>query len=78
MHRAFPASPIFPGFIINTLVYAAIWFGVLFGPGFVKRTIRKKRGRCITCGYDLRGHARDAECATTCPECGRETPAAYR
>jgi len=54
--RALPLRPIFPGFIINTLFYAAIWFGVLFLPGIAKRAIRRKRGRCVKCGYDLRGH----------------------
>jgi len=60
-----PLRPIFPGFIVNTLFYAAIWFGVLFVPGIAKRAIRRKRGRCVKCGYDLRG-----DVAAGCPECG--------
>ena len=75
--RWLPLRPIFPGFIINTLFYAAIWFGVFFGVGFVKRAIRKKRGRCVKCGYDLRGQrhqateaSRDQGHAVGCPECG--------
>ena len=35
------------------------------GPFALRRLIRRKRGHCITCGYDL-GHA-DHE---ACPECG--------
>lgn len=31
----------------------------------VRQSLRAKRGRCIACGYDLRG---DLECG--CPECG--------
>jgi len=53
------------GFIINTLFYAAMWFGIFFGVGFVKRVLRRKRGRCVKCSYDLRG-----EFDTGCPECG--------
>jgi len=59
------ARPILPGFIINTFFYAAIWFVLFFAIGFAKRTIRKKRGRCVKCGYDLRGTSGGG-----CPECG--------
>jgi len=73
--------PIFPGFIINTLFYAAMWFGIFFGVAALRRFIRKKRGRCVKCGYDLRyhhipcgagGHSSHTECGGTsgCPECG--------
>ncbi|MCH8152704.1 MAG: hypothetical protein IH830_10080 [Planctomycetes bacterium] len=36
----------------------------------VRQSLRAKRGRCIACGYDLRG-----DLALGCPECGwrRET-----
>jgi len=51
----FPLRPIFPGFIINTLFYTAIWFGIFFGVATLRRFVRKKRGRCVKCGYDLRG-----------------------
>ena len=50
-----PFSPLLPGFVIDTLFYAAIWFGVFFGFASAKRAIRRKRGRCPMCGYDLRG-----------------------
>jgi len=65
IERPIPVRPILPGFIVNTLFYAAIWFGVLFVPGIAKRAIRRKRGRCVKCGYDLRG-----DVAAGCPECG--------
>jgi len=54
-----------PGFLIDTLLYAAIWFGVFFGFASAKRFISTKRGRCPRCGYDLRG-----QLAQGCPECG--------
>jgi len=50
-----PLRPIFPGFLINTLFYAAMWFGIFFGVATLRRLVRKKRGRCVKCGYDLRG-----------------------
>ena len=50
-----PLRPIWPGFVIDTVFYAAIWFGVFFGFTSGKRFLRAKRGRCPRCGYDLRG-----------------------
>jgi len=72
--RALPLYPIWPGFVFDTLFYAAIWGGVFFGFTSAKRFIRAKRGRCPRCGYDLRGqrmkdHGQAAH-ATGCPECG--------
>jgi len=63
--RSLPLKPIFPGFLVNTLFYAAIWFGIFFGVAALRRFIRKKRGRCVKCSYDLRGQFDKG-----CPECG--------
>jgi len=60
-----PLRPIFPGFIVNTLFYSGVWFGIFFGVGFFKRVLRRKRGRCVKCSYDLR-----REFDKGCPECG--------
>jgi len=53
--RIVPFGPIWPGFLIDTLFYAAIWFGVFFGFTGAKKLMRVRRGRCPRCGYDLRG-----------------------
>jgi len=63
--RLLPRLPIWPGFLIDTLFYGAIWFAVFFGFASAKRAIRRKRGRCPRCGYDLRGNL-----SAGCPECG--------
>lgn len=60
-----PLEPIWSGFAANTLVYSALWYGMLFAPGMVRRWRRAKRGRCCACGYDLRGVL-----VSGCPECG--------
>jgi len=65
MRRFIPARPIFPGFLVNTLFYAAMWFGIFFGVAALRRFVRKKRGRCVKCSYDLRG-----QFDMGCPECG--------
>jgi hypothetical protein len=75
--RALPYSMIWPGFAIDTLFYAAIWLTLFFGIVGGKRAIRRKRGRCPRCGYDLRGQRhqgteprRHEGLGAGCPECG--------
>ncbi len=62
--RALPLAPIWPGFAINTIFYAAILW-LPFAPFQLRRYVRVKGGRCIKCGYDLRG-----DLSAGCPECG--------
>ncbi len=50
-----PLIPILPGFLLDTLFYAAPWWLILITPGALKRSRRRRRGRCIHCGYDLAG-----------------------
>ena len=64
--RMIPLRPIWPGFAINTLFYAAI-LCLPFAPFQIRRYLRVKRNLCIKCGYDLRGTSGDV-----CPECGNE------
>jgi hypothetical protein len=67
-----PLGALWPGFVINTLFYAAVLWLLIPG-SFVLR------GRCPKCGYDLRGQpSEDGAGAGGCPECGwgRE-PAAH-
>ncbi len=60
-----PYRPIWTGFAINTIFYAAILWILSLGPFTARRMIRRKRGHCINCGYDLSHAEHDA-----CPECG--------
>ncbi len=63
--RALPLRPIWPGFAINTIFYAAILWLLTLGLSTARSMIRRKRGHCIKCGYDLRGASE-----VGCPECG--------
>jgi hypothetical protein len=69
--RPLAVLPIWPGFAINTIFYAALLWIVTLGPGTARRTIRRKRGHCINCGYDLRGTSGGG--GGVCPECGSES-----
>lgn len=62
-----PLGPIWPGFAINTVFYAAIMW-IPSAPFHIRRYLRKRRGHCIKCGYDLRGNSG----GDVCPECGSE------
>ena len=60
-----PVSPIWPGFAINTIFYAAVLWVLFAVPGRVRRWRRIKRGQCASCGYSLRENVSEK-----CPECG--------
>ena len=53
------------GFLVNSLLYAAALWLLVCGPREVRRRLRKRRGLCVRCGYDLRGNF-----SAGCPECG--------
>lgn len=61
-----PASPLWGGLAVNTAVYGAAWYPLLALPGLVLARLRRRKGKCGACGYDMRGLA-----ASTCPECGK-------
>lgn len=65
--RVLPLRVIWPNFAYCTLFYATIAWFLFFGPGALRRWMRRRRNRCSRCGYDLRG----AE-STCCPECGEQ------
>lgn len=68
-----PASIIWPGFLINTVTFAAMWFIAILHGGRAAHGLAarirvrraRRRGMCPTCGYDLLG-----DYSTGCPECG--------
>jgi hypothetical protein len=64
-----PFRPIWPGFLVDTLVYAValmpLWWALTVPRRFVREVGRLRRGRCIACGYDL-GY----DFVHGCPECG--------
>jgi hypothetical protein len=64
-----PLGFIWPGTVVDTLLFAAGWFLVGAGVFVLRSRIRHARGQCGSCGYDLRGSA-----SGQCPECGAPTP----
>lgn len=63
--RALPLYLLWPGILVDSVFYATLWFAVLAVPVATRRAIRRTRGRCPRCGYNLRGEFDDG-----CPECG--------
>lgn len=63
-----PYGIIWSGLIINTLFYALMIPVIFIGLRRARQSIRRHRGLCPHCAYDLRGAEHE-----TCPECGRPT-----
>jgi hypothetical protein len=61
--------PIWPGFAINTIFYAAMLWLLWFAPGKIKRFIRVHRGRCPACGFII-APGTAAASGGPCSECG--------
>ena len=62
---ALPIQPIWPGFLLNTLFYAALIAAPRPAFLWLRSRRRLRRGLCPRCAYDLRGLA-----SAACPECG--------
>jgi hypothetical protein len=66
--QALPATPMWPGFAINTLFYAAILWLLFAAPFALRRMRRIKRGLCPACAYPVGA-------SDLCTECGKPLPA---
>ncbi len=62
-----PVQPVWPGFAINTLLYATLLWLVIPGPFALRRFLRVRRRLCPTCAYPM-GES------SVCTECGRALP----
>jgi len=65
---ALPLRIILGGFLFNTLFFvgwAAVPIALWMGAGWLKRSRRRRHGRCENCGYDLKLIQSEK-----CPECG--------
>ena len=53
------------GFVADSLLHAVSWFVPIGGFMLTRHALRRCRGRCLKCGYDLR-----CDYTAGCPECG--------
>ncbi len=61
-----PYRPIWPELVGNVACWGGLFGLLVWGPGLARRVLRGARGRCVACGYDLKG----LHSASRCPECG--------
>ncbi len=66
--KRLPVRPIWPGFAINTLFYAAVLWLLFPGPFALRRFIRLKRGLCPACAYPRSESAVCSECGNAIPQ----------
>jgi len=67
VYDSLPLIPLWPGFAINTLVYAGVLWMLCCGPFALRRMIRRRRGQCARCAYPI-GQS------PVCTECGAPRP----
>ena len=60
-----PVLPVWPGIVVNSLVFAMPWYGCYAAAASAKRAWRRRRGGCPECAYDIQGAFEGG-----CPECG--------
>ncbi len=60
-----PLQVLWRGFVADSLLYAVGWFVPIGGIALARLGLRRYRGKCLKCGYDLRG-----DFSAGCPECG--------
>lgn len=70
--RVLPLIPAPLPFAADTIIYGALWWILSLGLSEGRRSLRRRRGRCPVCGYDLRGGggAGSTTSPVGCPECG--------
>ena len=61
-----PLQPVWIGLLLNSAILGSPLFALLLA-GAGRRAIRRARGRCLQCGYDLRGGLASNR---ACPACG--------
>lgn len=67
--RLLPLMPAVGPFTISSLMFGGIWLVILSVCRVIPITIRRMRGRCPDCAYDLRRKPEHG-----CPECGWNRP----
>jgi hypothetical protein len=66
VHDAVVPFEIVPlGLTVDALLFGTTWFLLITGRSMTVIRLRRFRGRCARCGYDLRGNV-----SRGCPECG--------
>jgi hypothetical protein len=62
-YRALPIEPIWPQFAACVATWSGLSWAVWHGARLVRSWVRRHRGVCVRCAYELRG-------LQICPECG--------
>ena len=58
-----PLRPIWYGFVLNTALYGSAAWLLICGPFVLRRSRRRRHGKCVACGYPI-------GMSEVCTECG--------
>ena len=68
-----PLIPDWPAFLTSVLLYGALTFAGATAWRSARAWRRRRRGKCVACGYELTGNT-----SGICPECGEPTATGTR
>lgn len=68
--RALPLTPLWPGLLADTLLFAALWLALACAAGAARRSRRMRHNLCPACRYPRASLPPGAPC----PECGAPAP----
>ncbi len=57
-----PVRPLWLGFVVNTMLFACVLALLAWMPSGVRVWMRRRKGRCVLCGYELGSSERCSEC----------------
>jgi hypothetical protein len=67
---ALPLRPLWPWFGVDAAFWATVFVAAVLVLRGVRWRARRRGGKCLECGYDLRGLGAGLERGAKCPECG--------
>lgn len=63
-NRFLPLAPLWPSFLLSTLLYALLFALLVYGPLLLRQLLRTRAGLCPNCAYPIGTSSACSECGT--------------